>query len=62
MKKRKYTIKILLLIILITLGVFMFVYAEYDDSPGGQLIGMIVSIVGVMGIIKTNKKTSPQKN
>ena len=55
MKKRKI-LYFILLILLILLGILMFVYAEYDDSPGGQLIGMIVAIAGVIGIIKTKKK------
>jgi hypothetical protein len=55
MKKRKL-LKILLLIIPIALGALMFVYAEYDDSPGGQLIGVIVAIAGIIGIIKNIKK------
>lgn len=51
---KKY--KLLLYIPLILLGILMFVYAEIDDSPGGQLIGVIVTVVGVVGIINTIKK------
>jgi len=40
----------------ILLGGFMFVYAEIDDSPGGQLLGLIVVIIGITGIIKWFKK------
>jgi len=36
----------------------MFIYAGYDDSPGGQLIGVIVSIIGIIGIIRTKRKVS----
>jgi len=40
------------------IGILMFVYAGIDDSPGGQLIGIIVSIIGIVGLIKIVKKTS----
>lgn len=36
----------------------MFVYGEFDDSPGGQLLGLILVIIGIAGIIKSKKKTS----
>lgn len=41
----------------ILIGVLMFVYAEADDSPGGQLIGLLVIIIGIAGLIASNKKT-----
>jgi hypothetical protein len=34
----------------------MFVYGEFDDSPGGQLLGLIVVVIGIVGIIKSKKK------
>lgn len=40
----------------ILFGVFMVVYGEFDDSPGGQLIGLLAVIVGVVGLIKRKKK------
>lgn len=51
-------IKVLFLILLIPLGALLFVYAEYDDSPGGQLIGVVVGIVGIVGLIRAKKKSS----
>ncbi|MDO8557025.1 MAG: hypothetical protein Q7R98_00990 [Candidatus Jorgensenbacteria bacterium] len=42
----------------ILFGAFMFVYGEIDDSPGGQLLGLLVAIIGIVGIIKSKKKTS----
>lgn len=36
----------------------MFVYGEYDDSPGGQVLGFILFIIGIVGIAKSKKKTS----
>ncbi len=60
MTKEKYMkiIKVLFLILLIPLGALLFVYAEYDDSPGGQLIGVVVGIVGIVGLIRAKKKSS----
>lgn len=40
----------------ILLGVIMFVYGGYDDSPGGQLLGLIAIIFGIVGIIKNKIK------
>lgn len=31
-----------LLWLLLPLGIFLFVFGEYDDSPGGMLIGVIL--------------------
>ena len=47
--------KILYLVIAILFGGFMFVYSEFDDSPGGQLLGLIIVIIGTVGIVKTKK-------
>lgn len=41
----------------ILFGAFMFVYGEIDDSPGGQLLGLLAIIIGIVGIIKSKKKT-----
>ena len=49
-------IQILLSILGILFGVFMFVYGEFDDSPGGQLLGLVLVIIGIVSIIKSNKK------
>lgn len=51
-------IKIICFILAIPLGAFMFVYGEYDDSPGGQLLGLIIVIIGIVGLIKSRRKTS----
>jgi len=42
----------------ILFGAFMFVYGGIDDSPGGQLLGLLVVIIGIVGIIKSKKKNS----
>jgi len=48
--------KIILFVFAILFGVFLFVYGGYDDSPGGQLIGLTVIIIGIVGLIKSKKK------
>lgn len=45
-------------ILAILIGVFMFVYAGIDDSPGGQMIGVLAVIIGIVGVIRKKKKTS----
>lgn len=45
-------------VLAILFGAFMFVYGEFDDSPGGQLLGLLVAIAGVVGIVKSRKKNS----
>jgi len=47
------------LIIIILFGLFMFVYGEYDDSPGGQVLGLLAVIIGIMGMVIRRKKTQP---
>lgn len=39
-------------ILAILFGVFMFVYGGYDDSPGGQLLGLVLVVAGVTGLVK----------
>lgn len=51
-------LRIIFFILAIPLGIFMFIYGEFDDSPGGQLIGLIAVIIGIVGLIKSKKKTS----
>ncbi len=34
------------------LGVFMFVYGGADDSPGGQLLGLVIFLFGLVTLIK----------
>lgn len=51
-------LEILSFILNILLGAFMFVFGEIDDSPGGQMIGLLAVIVGLAGLVKSRKKTS----
>ncbi|MDD4271682.1 MAG: hypothetical protein PHF50_02665 [Patescibacteria group bacterium] len=50
--------KIIISFLAISFGVFMFVYGEFDDSPGGQLMGLLAFIIGIIGLIKSKKKNS----
>lgn len=52
-----YYRKIIYYIFSILFGVFIFVYGGYDDSPGAQLLGLILFVIGVVGLIKNKKKT-----
>lgn len=49
-------IKLITFIILILFGIFMIVFGGMDDSPGAQGIGLVSSIVGVIGILKSIRK------
>ena len=42
----------------ILFGIFLFIYGEYDDSPGGQLLGLLIFVAGIVGVIKSKKKKS----
>ena len=35
----------------------MFIYGGFDDSPGGQLIGVVIIVIGIVNIVKSRKKT-----
>ncbi len=48
--------KLLLSILGIALGISLFVYGGYDDSPGAQLLGFVVAILGIVGAVKSKKK------
>lgn len=52
MNKTRFAFSLFLLVF----GIFMFVYGGYDDSPGGQLLGVLAAAFGVYGIIKSRKK------
>jgi hypothetical protein len=51
-------IKILFLVAMMSFGAFMIVYGGYDDSPGGQLLGLLLLVGGAFAIIKGGKKSS----
>lgn len=49
-------VRIIYSIFAILFGAFMFVYGGWDDSPGAQLLGVILTIFGVVKIIKSKNK------
>lgn len=49
-------VKITLFVFVILLGIFIFIYGGYDDSPGAQLLGVIIASLGIVGIVKSRKK------
>lgn len=40
-------LQILPFIILISLGIFIFLYGGYDDSPGAQGLGLVLFCIGI---------------
>ncbi|MBI4118520.1 MAG: hypothetical protein HY455_03235 [Parcubacteria group bacterium] len=46
-------IKVTSFFLAILFGAFMVVYGGIDDSPGGQVLGLLVAIVGVVGVLRT---------
>lgn len=49
-------LKIISFSFVIILGVFIFIYGGYDDSPGAQLLGLLIFISGIYGIFINRKK------
>lgn len=37
------------------MGASLFVYGEYDDSPGGQLLGLVIVVGAIVGMIQSRK-------
>ncbi|MDD2753802.1 MAG: hypothetical protein PHT44_04310 [Candidatus Portnoybacteria bacterium] len=50
--------KIILYFLLVLFGAFMFVYGGYDDSPGAQLLGVLAVVGGIIGVIKSRRKSN----
>jgi hypothetical protein len=50
--------RVILPILAIALGAFFVVYGGYDDSPGAQLLGLLIVIGSIVGLIKIRKKNS----
>lgn len=48
-------LKIILYILAMMFGIFIFIYGGYDDSPGAQLLGVIFFVLGMVGLIKIRK-------
>lgn len=49
-------IKIIFFILLVLLGVFLFIFGEYDDSPGGQMLGLIIIALDIIWLVRNRKK------
>ena len=54
----KTVYKNILLVLLVLLGIFMFIFGEFDDSPGGQLLGLLMVIGGIVFLIKGRQRKS----
>ena len=50
--------RILYSVLAMLFGAFLVVYGEIDDSHGGQLLGVLAVILGIVGVIKSKKKNS----
>jgi hypothetical protein len=53
---KKYYWKIIYLTLALLFSVFMFIYGGYDDSPGAQLLGLIIFIISIIGLVRIRKK------
>lgn len=49
--------RILFSVLEIGLGVWMFIYGGYDDSPGAQGLGLLAIVLGVWGLLRNRKKS-----
>lgn len=48
-------LKLLVYIIAVVIGLLMFIYAGVDDSPGGQLIGVVVVLTSIIFLLRERK-------
>ena len=48
--------KTLYFVLAILVGAFLFIYGGIDDSPGAQLIGLILVVADIVFMIKGKKK------
>ncbi|MCF7846320.1 MAG: hypothetical protein K9L85_03715 [Candidatus Peribacteraceae bacterium] len=48
--------KIWILAIAILFGAFLFVFGGIDDSPGAQLLGVVIALAGIFFFAKSKKK------
>lgn len=49
------TTRIILSLVVLLFGIFMFVFGGYDDSPGAQGLGLLLCILGGMSIARNIK-------
>jgi len=43
-------------ILVVLFGVFLVIFGGIDDSPGAQLIGLILVVTGIITVIKRKKR------
>lgn len=56
-------LKTVLSSIAIALGAFLVVFGEMDDSPGAQLLGLILTATGVYFVVRAMwRKKAPDAN
>ena len=41
-------------------GAFLVVYGEYDDSPGGMLMGSVIGLVGLYHMARPRRRGKPR--
>ena len=51
--------KLLYSIFAIAFGIFLIVFGGINDSPGAQLLGLLLVLIGVVGIVNSKKKAPP---
>lgn len=52
------TKKLIYSVLALLIGIFLVIYGGYDDSPGGQLLGVVIAIIAIVNIVKNKKKVS----
>ena len=48
-------VKILGSLLALALGIFLVVFGEGDDSPGAQLLGLLIALAGIWSLIKIGR-------
>lgn len=51
------TLTVILSVLAIPLGIFFVVYGGADDSPGAQLLGLVMAFLGIVGLARAWKKS-----
>lgn len=54
-EKKHFIFSIIIGIALLPIGILMFIYAGIDDSPGGQLLGLLVTLGGIIKLVLESK-------
>jgi drug/metabolite transporter (DMT)-like permease len=47
------TRKLILSVLAILFGAFLVVFGGYNDSPGAQLLGLVLAVIGIFVAIKS---------